>query len=132
MKNWPWPTWSSHRAASRREPCQATSLTAPVDDHSIRDQSISDNCCRGRKRGRKAASIILWAHWPRAKGLGYLLEAAELVRERIELTLIGHRVSAEMPRQAMLEGYRWIPSLSHADLLEEMARHDVLRAPLTE
>jgi len=64
-----------------------------------------------------------------AKGLGYLLDAAELLGERIELTLIGNRVSAEIPRQAILERHHWIPSFSHPDLLQEMTRHDVLVLP---
>ena len=64
-----------------------------------------------------------------AKGLGYLLDAVEHVREKIELTLIGRRVSAEMPPKAVLERNHWIPSLPHSALLQEMAKNDVLVLP---
>ena len=64
-----------------------------------------------------------------AKGLSYLLEAAALFGDRIELTVIGQRVSGTMPPQAVLDRHRYLPSLPHEQLLEEMARHDVLIFP---
>jgi starch synthase len=64
-----------------------------------------------------------------AKGLGYLLQAASHLERQIELTLIGHRVSAVIPKQAVLNRYRWIPSLPHDELLDEMSRQDVLVLP---
>lgn len=112
---------------SKESLARATSLTAPVEIIPYGTNPSQTIVSRPQKAGK--LRVLFVGALTQAKGLGYLLEAAELVRERIELTLIGHRVSAEMPRQAMLEGYRWIPSLSHADLLEEMARHDVLVLP---
>jgi glycosyltransferase involved in cell wall biosynthesis len=64
-----------------------------------------------------------------AKGLGYLLQAASHLERQIELTLIGQRVSAVIPDQAVLKRHRWLPSLPHDQLLEEMSRHDVLVLP---
>ena len=64
-----------------------------------------------------------------AKGLGYLLETARHLERQIQLTLIGHRVSAVMPEQKVLERYRWIPSLSHDEILLQMTQHDVLVLP---
>ena len=64
-----------------------------------------------------------------AKGLGYLLQAAARLDREIELTMIGRRVSNLMPQQKMLERHRWIPSLPHDALFEEMSRHDVLVFP---
>lgn len=64
-----------------------------------------------------------------AKGLGYLLEAAARFEKHIELTLIGQRVSAVMPTPEVLSRYRHISSLPHAQLLDEMSRHDVLVFP---
>jgi alpha-maltose-1-phosphate synthase len=64
-----------------------------------------------------------------AKGLGYLLQAAARLERLIELTLIGHRVSDLIPSQVVLNRYRWIPSLPHDELLDEMSRHDVLVLP---
>jgi starch synthase len=64
-----------------------------------------------------------------AKGLKYLLEAAAKLERQIDLTLIGKRVSPLIPTPAVLDKYRWIPSLAYDDLLGEMTRHDVLVLP---
>jgi starch synthase len=64
-----------------------------------------------------------------AKGLAYLFEAVARLASEIEFTLIGRRVSAAVPAPALLDKYRWIPSLPHDELLEEMSRHDVLVLP---
>ena len=64
-----------------------------------------------------------------AKGLGYLLEAAASLDRQIDLTLVGQRVSALIPRQTDLDRHRWIPSLPHTDLVMEMSRQDVLVLP---
>lgn len=112
---------------SKESLARATSLTAPVEIIPYGTDLLQTIVSRPQKAGK--LRILFVGALTQAKGLGYLLDAAELMRERIELTLIGHRVSAEMPRQAMLEGYHWIPSLSHPDLLQEMARHDVLVLP---
>jgi glycosyltransferase involved in cell wall biosynthesis len=112
---------------SKESLARATSLTAPVEIIPYGTNLPQTIVSRPQKAGK--LRILFVGALTQAKGLGYLLDAAELMRERIELTLIGHRVSTEMPRQAMLEGYHWIPSLSHPDLLQEMARHDVLVLP---
>jgi alpha-maltose-1-phosphate synthase len=64
-----------------------------------------------------------------AKGLGYLLEAVTHLERDIEFTLIGRRVSPAAPVSSILDKYRWIPSLPHNQLLQEMSRHDVLVLP---
>ena len=43
--------------------------------------------------------------------------------------LIGRRVSPTIPAPSLLDKYRWIPSLPHDELLQEMSRHDVLVLP---
>jgi glycosyltransferase involved in cell wall biosynthesis len=73
--------------------------------------------------------VIFVGALSQAKGLGYLLEAADHLKGQIELTLIGHRVSAKIPAPAVLDRHRWIQSLPHDKLLEEIARHDVLVFP---
>ena len=64
-----------------------------------------------------------------AKGLGDALEAVARLGSEIEFTLIGRRVSPTVPAPAILEKYRWLPSLPHDELLQEMSRHDVLLFP---
>jgi len=80
------------------------------------------------KRTGKLAVLFVGA-LTQAKGLHYLLEAAARLGPLINLTLVGNRVSPVVPSPALLEKYRWIPSLSHSDLLREMASHDVLVLP---
>jgi starch synthase len=63
------------------------------------------------------------------KGLSYLMEAARHLGSKIELTLIGRRVSECRPLDAALRTHRWIPSISHSALLEEMSQHDVMVFP---
>ncbi len=81
----------------------------------------------------KAASgklrVLFVGSLSQAKGLGYLLEAVAKLESEIEFTLIGRRTSSTIPTPATLDRYRWIPSLPHDDLLQEMSRHDVLVFP---
>ena len=62
------------------------------------------------------------------KGLSYLAALTERLGQRASLTVIG-----KGPRNptidAFLARHRWIPGLPHAQVLEEMRRHDVLVFP---
>ncbi len=64
-----------------------------------------------------------------AKGLSYLFDAVTRLKEHVDLTLIGHRVSETVPAQSLLDRHRWIRSMSHDQLLAEMSAHDVLLLP---
>jgi starch synthase len=85
-------------------------------------------CIEGGKHGTKLRVLFVGA-LSQAKGLGYLLAAASRLERQIQLTLIGHRVSAVVPEPRVLNRYRWIPSLAHDDLLAQMSQHDVLVLP---
>jgi alpha-maltose-1-phosphate synthase len=63
------------------------------------------------------------------KGLSYLLQAVTRLGSKIELTLVGRRVAECRALDAALLVHRWIPSMSHGAVLEEMRRHDVLVFP---
>jgi len=64
------------------------------------------------------------------KGLSYLLEAVRLLQGQVELTLLGARPAERCePLDRALREHRWIPSLPHHAVLQEMARHDVLVFP---
>ncbi|HEY6183167.1 MAG TPA: glycosyltransferase family 4 protein [Terriglobales bacterium] len=63
------------------------------------------------------------------KGLGYLLRAVEKLGPHVELTMIGKRVGECRALDAALRGHRWIPSLSHDEVLQEIRRHDVMVFP---
>jgi len=64
------------------------------------------------------------------KGLSYLLDAMSTMAGIAELTLIGQKTAETCaPLNAATSTHRWIPSLPHPEVLEEMARHDVLVFP---
>jgi glycosyltransferase involved in cell wall biosynthesis len=80
------------------------------------------------ERGSRLRVIFVGA-LTQAKGLGYLLDAADRLRGEILLTIVGRRVSPKVPEAARLHSHRWIPSLPHPDLIREMVHHDVLVLP---
>jgi glycosyltransferase involved in cell wall biosynthesis len=84
--------------------------------------------CPARTTDEKLRILFVGA-LSQAKGLGYLLEAVAHLERHVEFTLIGRRVSPVIPTPAQLAKYRWIPSLPHEELLQEMSRHDVLVLP---
>ena len=82
----------------------------------------------GAQTGGKLRVLFVGA-LSQAKGLGYLLEAVTHLEREVEFSLIGRRVSPAVPAPSTLNKYRWIPSLPHDELLQEMSRHDVLVLP---
>jgi starch synthase len=110
---------------SRASLLAAPNVSAPVHVLPYGTESVSsDNGTRSKK-----LRVLFVGALSQAKGLGYLLEAVARLGNAIELTLIGRRVSTAIPAPALIEKYRWLPSLAHDELLSEMARHDVLVLP---
>jgi len=105
----------------------ARTLTAPVQVIPY-GAEIAHHPDLRRSANRKLRILFVGA-LSQAKGLGYLLEAVDGLKDEIELTLIGRRISPRVPAPALLSRYRWIPSLAHRELLAEMSRHDVLVLP---
>jgi starch synthase len=64
------------------------------------------------------------------KGLSYLLKAIDLLGNGVELTLLGRKTNDTcIPLNEATRKHRWTPTLPHAEVLEEMGRHDVLVFP---
>jgi alpha-maltose-1-phosphate synthase len=64
------------------------------------------------------------------KGLAYLLEAVDLLGASVSLTLIGRPLSHDCaPLRAAMQKHRWIRTLPHQAILEQMSQHDVLVLP---
>jgi len=64
------------------------------------------------------------------KGLSYALDAIALLGTQVSLTLIGRPTSKECaPLIAALQRHRWIETLPHPQILEQMRQHDVLLLP---
>ena len=81
------------------------------------------------RRGNAKLRVLFVGALSQAKGLGYLLDAVAHLGPEIDFTLIGRRISPVIPTPFLLDKYRWIPSLSHDELLQEMSTHDVLVLP---
>jgi starch synthase len=90
----------------------------PTDDSELLN-------CPGKLRILFAGSL------GQRKGLSYALRAVELLgREYCELTLLGRKtVSGCRVLEDAVRKNRWIPSLTHSEMLSEMRAHDVLLFP---
>ena len=63
------------------------------------------------------------------KGLSYLFRATNLLKGKVALTVIGRRIRPCAPLDRQLEQCRYISSLPHSEILQEMQLHDVLVFP---
>ncbi|MCP9910689.1 glycosyltransferase, partial [Cyanobium sp. BA20m-p-22] len=64
------------------------------------------------------------------KGLSYALDAVASMGSQVSLTLIGRVSPPECrPLVAALRRHRWIETLPHQQVLEQMRQHDVLVLP---
>jgi starch synthase len=86
-----------------------------------------------RKQRRPARNgklkVIFVGALSQRKGISYLLEAFKRLGSKVDLTLVGFRVGNCQALDRALRVHRWIPSLPHAAILEEMRRHDVMVFP---
>lgn len=81
-------------------------------------------------QGNKKLRVLFVGALGQRKGFSYLLAAIDQLKSSVELTLIGRKTSEGCaPLNAATKEHRWIPSLSHPQVLEEMERHDVLVFP---
>jgi starch synthase len=81
-------------------------------------------------RPRSPLRVLFVGSLGQRKGLGYLLKAIEALGSGVTLTLIGRKTSEICgPLNEAVKQHRWVPSLSHAAVLQEMSEHDVLVFP---
>ena len=74
--------------------------------------------------------ILFVGQLSQRKGISDLFDAVAPLGNAITLTVVGRKTSQECrPLDAALTHHRWISSLPHDELLEEMSRHDVLVFP---
>ena len=81
------------------------------------------------RQGNAKLRVLFVGNLSQGKGISYLLEAIRRVEPLVELTMIGTRVGSCRPLDEALGRYRWIASVPHPRVLEEMSRHDVLAFP---
>ena len=63
------------------------------------------------------------------KGLGYLLDAMDLLAVPATLTLLGRPIDVPPVLKRALERHRWIETAAHGEVLRLMREHDVLAFP---
>lgn len=81
----------------------------------------------------KPLKVIFVGALNQRKGIGYLLDAIDLLDPQIELTLIGARVAPNARVDAARKRWNWFETLSHDQVLNVMRQSDVLVLPsLTE
>ena len=63
------------------------------------------------------------------KGIGYLLDAMEILGSQAELTIVGRRLRANARVDEACRRWRWHETLTHAQVLDVMQQADVLVLP---
>jgi glycosyltransferase involved in cell wall biosynthesis len=64
------------------------------------------------------------------KGLSYLFKAVEEMKNEVQLTVVGHKAVTNCEALNLaLEKHKWIPSLSHDQVLACMRAHDIFVFP---
>ncbi|MEP6583363.1 MAG: glycosyltransferase family 4 protein [Ginsengibacter sp.] len=64
------------------------------------------------------------------KGIADLFKAVESFDQRVDLTIVGRKAGEDCPAlNKALARHRWIPTLSHQDVLQLMRQNDVLVFP---
>jgi glycosyltransferase involved in cell wall biosynthesis len=112
---------------ARTSLAHAPAVLAPI--HVVPYGVAARRALPARTRENEKLRVLFVGALSQAKGLGYLLEAVAQFGQEIEFTLIGRRISPLIPAPSVLDKYRWIPSLPHEELLQEMSTHDVLVLP---
>jgi glycosyltransferase involved in cell wall biosynthesis len=86
--------------------------------------------CSSPRRKNSPLRVLYVGALSQRKGLSYMVEAVSSLGAKVQLTLIGRPTLPTIPKiEEMCNSYRWIPSLPHHRLLEEMSNHDVLLFP---
>lgn len=80
-----------------------------------------------KKFNNRRLKILFVGGLSQRKGIAYLFEAVEHLKEHVDLTLVGHKATPDcLPLNKALMKHRWIPTLPHSEILSLMSQHDVL------
>jgi glycosyltransferase involved in cell wall biosynthesis len=92
---------------------------------------ISKELFSAKKYNNKKLRVLFVGALTQRKGISYLFNALDKLGENIELNIIGASVTNELSRTLKnhLAKHKWIPSMSHTQILEYMYTCDVLILP---
>lgn len=111
-------------APGKQAPVICLPYGSPLLDRTAGAARKEDRRSKGKLRALFVGSL------GQRKGLSYLFQAVRELDAAVELTVIGMRPMtpcAALDRE--LQRVRWIPTCSHAEVLAEMAAHDVFVFP---
>jgi alpha-maltose-1-phosphate synthase len=78
---------------------------------------------------RRPLRVLFVGSLVQRKGIGYLLDAVDLLDADVELTLIGGRVAPNDRVDAACRRWRWFETLTYNQVLDVMMESDVLALP---
>jgi alpha-maltose-1-phosphate synthase len=84
---------------------------------------------RARTDPNQPLRVLFVGSLSQRKGLSYLFDAVEKAGAAVTLTVIGRKVGESPALDANCAKHRWLSSLSHAEILAEMRRHDAFVFP---
>ena len=84
---------------------------------------------RNLTESRQPLRVLYVGSLTQRKGISYLFEGVEKLGAHACLTVIGRKVGSSEALDAACNRHRWIESLPHAQILQEMRSHDVLVFP---
>jgi len=90
-----------------------------------------DNNTPAKSRNHSSPLRLLYVgSLSQRKGIGDVFAAVNQLQSAVTLTVIGNKVTTDCPAlDRELAKHRWIPSLAHDKVLEQMRAHDVLVFP---
>lgn len=112
-------------------------LAGAVPDEKIRVVSYGAPAVQRQKRvsldPTRPLQVLFVGALAQHKGIGYLLDAVEMLGPQVELTLVGRRFRVNPRVDAACNRWRWFETLPHSRVLDLMQEVDVLVLPsLTE
>jgi alpha-maltose-1-phosphate synthase len=84
---------------------------------------------RARTDASQPLRVLFVGSLSQRKGISYLFDAIEKGGAAVTLTVIGRKVGESRLLDEYCAKHRWLSSLSHAEILAEMRRHDVFVFP---
>ena len=109
------------------------SLQGVVAEEKIRVIGYGAPPVRPRKpvarSAREPLKVLFAGSLIQRKGIGYLLEAVEMLGSQVELTMVGRQFRPNAKVGAACRRWNWIESLPHAQVLDVMLQSDVLVLP---
>jgi glycosyltransferase involved in cell wall biosynthesis len=85
---------------------------------------------RGPVTKEKPLRLLFVGGLSQRKGIADLFAAVKILGAAVSLTVIGNKFAADCPAlDRELARHRWIPSLAHEQILEEMRTHDIFVFP---